>query len=312
MDFLGQRDFEQTPMLTQIAYSRIREPQEVLAFATEIRRLALSMIYHAGSGHPGGCLSSAELMAYLWGIELQEGNWKIDDPYDEDRHRFILSKGHSCPALYAAAAIVGLLPHSALPGFRKMGSVLQGHPDVLSTPWVHTSTGSLGQGFSAAIGMALGLKYKKGSARIYVMLGDGELQEGMVWEGVMSAGHYHLDNLCAIVDYNKMQSDDLNRHIMGLEPLRDKWSAFHWHVKEIDGHDPVAIGEAFQWAKHLHGKPSVIIAHTIKGKGVSFMEGIPAWHGSVKIQEEEMMQALGDLETPVEDISRYIEGQVHG
>jgi len=187
---------------------------------------------------------------------------------------------------------------------------MQGHPSVVTTPWVETSTGSLGQGFSAAIGMALGHIYKNELTRIFVMLGDGELQEGEIWEGAMCAAHYKLDNLCAIVDYNKMQSDDLNENIMGLEPLRAKWEAFNWHVIEIDGHDFDQIESAFEQANETKGKPTVIIAHTIKGKGVSFMEGQPAWHGSVTLRPEELEQALRDLGTPEEDIPAYLNGSI--
>lgn len=272
-----------------------------------IRVGSLVAIYHAGSGHPGGSLSSAELLAYLWAREM---HWHSEDPEGQARDRFVLSKGHACPALYAAAAEAGLIPRRMLLNFRKLGSPLQGHPHVLDTPWVETSTGSLGQGFSVAIGMALGLRYKSSSARVYVILGDGELQEGEVWEGAMCAGHYKLDNLCGIVDYNKMQSDDLNKNIMGLEPLRAKWEAFNWHVAEIDGHNFEQIGFAFSEARQTKNKPTIIIAHTIKGKGVSFMEGSPLWHGSVKLRDEDLRQSLRDLETPENEIRRYLDGTV--
>ncbi|MHB1041757.1 MAG: transketolase [Eubacteriales bacterium] len=272
-----------------------------------IRVGSLVAIYHAGSGHPGGSLSSAELLAYLWAREMR---WNAEDPEGQVRDRFVLSKGHACAALYAAAAEAGLIRRRMLLNFRKLGSPLQGHPHVLDTPWVETSTGSLGQGFSVAIGMALGLRYKGSSARVYVMLGDGELQEGEVWEGAMCAGHYKLDNLCGIVDYNKMQSDDLNKNIMGLEPLRAKWEAFNWHVVEIDGHNFEQIGFAFSEARQTKNKPTMIIAHTIKGKGVSFMEGSPLWHGSVKLRDEDLLQSLRDLETHEEEIGRYIDGAV--
>lgn len=275
--------------------------------AQRIRRLVVSEIYHAGSGHPGGSLSAADLLSYLFSQELHfnmhEASWV-------GRDRFVLSKGHACPALYAVAAEVGLIPREMLWSLRRLGSPLQGHPHVLTTPWVETSTGSLGQGFSAAIGMAMGLRYKGSQARVYVMLGDGELQEGEVWEGAMCAGHYQLDNLCGIVDYNKMQSDDLNENVMGLEPLRAKWEAFRWYVLEIDGHNFEEIGAAFTEARQTKGKPTMIIAHTIKGKGVSFMENSPLWHGSVKLQKEELVRALRDLETPEEEIVGYLDGTV--
>lgn len=278
------------------------------SWASEIRRLALAMIYHAGSGHPGGCLSCADMMSYLWNVELSINGTQSRTNKAGDRHRFVLSKGHSCPSLYAAGALAGLIPFSQLAGFRKLGSPLQGHPDVTSLPWMETSTGSLGQGFSSAIGIALGFRHQGNSQRVYVMLGDGELQEGMVWEGAMCAGHYQLGNLCAIVDYNKMQSDDLNSNTMGLEPLRAKWGAFNWHVIEIDGHDQDAIGLAFAEAKMVTEKPTVIIAHTIKGKGVSYMEADPNWHGSVKLRQEELIEALEDLHTPEDTHSWYLDG----
>ena len=279
----------------------------VSKLATRIRRYVLVAIYAAGSGHPGGSLSAADLLAYLWDEEL---NWQPENPDQRARDRFVLSKGHACPALYAVVAEVGLIPHSMLLTLRKLGSPLQGHPHVLDTPWVETSTGSLGQGFSASIGMALGLRYKGSSARVHVMLGDGELQEGEIWEGAMCAGHYKLDNLCGIIDYNKMQSDDLNENIMGLEPLRAKWEAFRWHVMEIDGHDFEQIGAAFAEARQTKGKPTMIIAHTIKGKGVSFMEGSPLWHGSVKLRDEELVQGLRDLGTPENEIRRCLDGTI--
>lgn len=275
--------------------------------ANRIREHSLVAIYHAGSGHPGGALSCADLLAYLWTRELHRPG---GDPGDLSRDRFILSKGHACPALYAVAAEVGLIPHRLLLDFRKIDSPLQGHPHVLSTPWVETSTGSLAQGFSVAIGLALGLRYKGSLARVYVMLGDGELQEGEVWEAAMCAPHYKLDNLCAIVDYNKMQSDDLNENIMGLEPLRAKWEAFNWHVREIDGHDLKQIADAFAEAKRTKGKPTMIIANTIKGKGVSYMEGSPLWHGSVKLQDGELVQALQDLGAPEDEIARCLDGTI--
>lgn len=280
------------------------DPAELSAKANAIRRRALAMIYRAGSGHPGGSLSAADILAYLYWRELR---FRVDDPAWEDRDRFVLSKGHACPALYAVAAQVGLLSYSALSGFRRLGSPLQGHPHLGSTPWVEASTGSLGQGFSAAIGMALGLRFLGRKARVYVMVGDGELQEGEIWEGAMLAGHRKLDNLCLIIDYNKMQSDDLNESVVGLEPLRRKWEAFNWSAQEIDGHDFRAIAKGLEWARQNAGAPSVIIAHTLKGKGVSFMEGSPAWHGSVKLRREEVVQALGELGASGPEIEELID-----
>ncbi len=278
---------------------------ELKQLANEIRRATIRMIYHAGSGHPGGTLSAADLLTFLWAKEIR---WQGKDPGVNGRDRFILSKGHACPALYAVAAEFGQISHQMLPNFRKLGCPLQGHTHYLSTPWAETSTGSLGQGFSVAIGMAIGLRYRRSGARVYVMLGDGEIQEGEVWEGAMCAGHYKLDNLCAILDYNKMQSDDLNENIMGLEPLRPKWEAFKWNVIEIDGHDFRQMETAFADARGTKGKPSMIIAHTIKGKGVSFMEGSPLWHGSVKLREEEFKKALKDLGSTDDEIKGYLDG----
>jgi transketolase len=261
--------------------------------AAFVRRHAVASIYHAGSGHPGGALSSADLLACLYGAEMNVWPASISDPL---RDRFVLSKGHAAPALYAVGAYYGFCDKKAALSLRKLNSPFQGHPHVLDLPFVESSTGSLGQGFSVAIGMALGLKLQKIPARVYTLLGDGELQEGEVWEAAMSGAHHKLDNLCVLIDYNKLQSDNSNDAIMRLEPLADKWRAFGWAVAEIDGHDIAAILETFRRAGATTGKPTVIIAHTIKGKGVPYMENIPAWHGSVKFtraQAEEAIKALG-------------------
>ena len=261
--------------------------------AAFVRRHAVASIYHAGSGHPGGALSSADLLACLYGAEMNVWPASISDPL---RDRFVLSKGHAAPALYAVGAYYGFCDKKAALSLRKLNSPFQGHPHVLDLPFVESSTGSLGQGFSVAIGMALGLKLQKIPARVYTLLGDGELQDGEVWEAAMSGAHHKLDNLCVLIDYNKLQSDNSNDAIMRLEPLADKWRAFGWAVAEIDGHDIAAILETFRRAGATTGKPTVIIAHTIKGKGVPYMENIPAWHGSVKFtraQAEEAIKALG-------------------
>ena len=268
--------------------------QEMLAKAARfIRCHVIASIFHAGSGHPGGALSSADIFAALYGAELNVWPTKVDAPA---RDRFVLSKGHAAPALYAAGACFGFCDAKAALSLRKLGSPFQGHPHVLDLPFVETSTGSLGQGVSVAIGMALGLKIQDNPARVYTLLGDGELQEGEVWEAAMSGAHHKLDNLCALIDYNKLQSDNFNDAIMRLEPLADKWRAFGWAVAEIDGHDMDAILAALKTASCTSGKPTVIIAHTVKGKGVPYMENIPAWHGSVKltrVQAEEALTALG-------------------
>ena len=268
-----------------------------------IRQNSLLSIYHAESGHPGGVLSSIDIIAYLF---MREMNYDKNDFTIKKRDRFILSKGHCAPALYAVAAEVGIIDKSRLNGLRKLNHELQGHTHRGATPWVEASTGSLGQGFSFAIGEAKGLKMQNIDNRVYVMLGDGELQEGEVWEGAMFAGHHDLDNLCAIIDYNKMQSDDLNENIMGLEPLADKWKSFNWHVEEIDGHNFDEIEKAFDQARNTKNKPTVIIAHTVKGKGVSYMEGSPAWHGSLKLSNEDLSQALLELGATEEEIKGYI------
>ena len=283
-------------MLTYDSLSRI---------AKRVRRNALASIYYAKSGHPGGSLSVTDILAYLYGKHIDPALLQTGDP---DRDRVVLSKGHACPALYAMAAEIGLIPFSSLLNLRKLGSLLQGHPHVLTTPWAEASTGSLGQGFSSALGMALGLRYKKSPARVYAILGDGELQEGEIWEGAMCAGHYQLDNISAVIDYNKMQSDDLTDNIMGLEPLEAKWRAFNWHTIEIEGHDFAQIESAFAEADAYQGKPTMIIAHTIKGKGISFMENSPLWHGSLTLKAEELTLALRDLDTPADEIERYING----
>ena len=258
----------------------------------QARIYSLISIYEAESGHPGGVLSSIDLIMYLFGKEMEY------DPLDmgaENRDRFILSKGHCAPALYSVAAICGIIDTDRLNGLRKLNHELQGHTSRTTTPWVEASTGSLAQGFSFAIGEAFGFKMQSIPNRVYVMLGDGEIQEGQVWEGAMLSAHHKLNNLCAIVDYNKMQSDDLNENIMGLEPLSDKWSSFGWNVINIDGHDFKQIGKAFDDAKKFDDGPTVIIANTIKGKGVSYMEGSPTWHGSLKLTDEDMTVALQEL-----------------
>ena len=274
-------------------------------FSNRIRRGALLAIHAAGSGHPGGSLSCVDLLSYLWSREL---SFEPGDPRAPKRDRFILSKGHACPALYSTFCELGLISEANLLTLRQLDSPLQGHPHVTSLPWVETSTGSLGQGFSVAVGMALGLRHQGTTSRVHVMLGDGELQEGEVWEAVMCAGHHRLDNLCVVVDYNKMQSDALNENIMGLEPLASKWRAFNWFVVEINGHDFSQIEEAYRTARGRSGIPTAIVAHTIKGKGVSFMEGSPLWHGSVQLRDEELARGLRELETPEEEITRYLHG----
>ena len=283
--------------------------QELVAEVTQAARFArqhaISAIFHAGSGHPGGALSCADIIASLFGAELNLWPDTIGDP---DRDRFVLSKGHAAPMLYAVAAHYGYCkPRDAL-RLRRLNSPFQGHPHVGDLPWVETSTGSLGQGFSVALGMAMGLKIQNQISRVYTLLGDGELQEGEVWEAIMCASHHRLDNLCVIIDYNKLQSDDQNANIMALEPLAAKWRAFDWAVAEIDGHDIPTILTTLRRAAATHGRPSCIIAHTTKGKGVPYMENVPAWHGSVKLTEAQADEALRALGASRQEIKDWLDG----
>lgn len=278
-----------------------RQVAEAAAFT---RKHAIAAIYHAGSGHPGGAMSSADILASLFGAEL---NMWPDDLANPHRDRFVLSKGHGAPALYAVASHFGYCSPRAALSLRKLGSKFQGHPHVLDLPWVETSTGSLGQGISVALGMAMGLKLQKSQARVYTLLGDGELQEGEVWEAAMCGAHHKLDNLCAIIDYNKLQSDDRNDNIMRLEPLAAKWRAFDWAVAEVDGHDIREILRTFRRASASQGRPQIIIAHTIKGKGVPYMENVPTWHGSVKLTREQAEDALKALGSNRQEIEEFLD-----
>jgi transketolase len=278
---------------------------EIALAARFVRQHVIASIYRAGSGPPGGSLSCADLLATLFGAEL---NVWANAIVDAARDRFVLSKGHAAPALYAIGAHHGFCDKKASLALRRMGSPFQGHPHIGDLPWVETSTGSLGQGFSVAVGMAMGLKLQKSVARVYALLGDGELQEGEIWEGAMCAAHHKLDNFCAIIDYNKLQSDARNDAIMRLEPLAAKWRAFDWTVAEIDGHDIKQILSTFRRAGATRERPSVIIAHTIKGKGVPYMENIPAWHGSVKLTREQAEEALQALGASHNEIKEYLDG----
>jgi len=266
-----------------------REKLKFTESVAQLRKHIITMNCHAGSGHPGGSLSSVEIVAYLFAREI---NFSPKNSNDHNRDRFVLSKGHSCLVLYAALAHKGFFGVEEFKNLRHVGGMLQGHPDRLKTPGVEFNSGSLGQGFSFALGCGLGAKRKNLSFRTYVLLGDGELNEGQIWEGMMFGAHHQLDNLVAIVDYNKYQSDDLNTNITALEPLIDKFKAFGWYVIEIDGHDFREIGNALDRARKIKGKPSIILAHTIKGKGISFMENVPKWHGSLAPQGEERECAL--------------------
>jgi transketolase len=251
--------------------------------ARRVRRHIIEMIATAGSGHPGGALSATEIVVALYFEKLRHNP---RNPIWEDRDRFILSKGHACSLLYAVLAECGYYQVEMLKTFRKLGSPFQGHPCRKKTIGVEVPSGSLGQGISAGIGMALAGRLDKKNYRVYVLIGDGESQEGQIWEAAMAAAHYKLDNLCVVLDYNNMQIDGQIPNIMGLEPIRDKWRAFGWHVINIDGHNWEEILYAFDDAENTKGKPSIIIAHTIKGKGVSFMERQVDWHGKAPTREE--------------------------
>lgn len=260
--------------------------------AREVRKLIIRSINAAGSGHPGGSLSAADIITALY---FHEMNVDPEDPGMENRDIFILSKGHAGPAQYAALALRGYFPQEDLMSLRKIDSRFQGHPNMHYLPGIEMSTGSLGQGFSVACGMAQARKLDSSPARIYTLLGDGELQEGMVWEAAMSAGHYSLDNLVAIVDHNGLQIDGRNDDVMKVVPIEDKFRAFGWNVITIDGHDFQQILQAFDDARKCEARPTAIVAETVKGKGVSFMEDQAGWHGKAP-DEEQMKQALKELD----------------
>lgn len=259
--------------------------------ARQLRRDVITMIATAGSGHPGGSLSAADIVTALY-FKVMHHDPK--NPQWPERDRFVLSKGHAAPILYAALAECGYFPVEELSTLRKLGSRLQGHTDRTLTPGVEMSAGSLGQGLSYGIGMALAGGLDKRNYRVYVLLGDGECDEGQVWEAAMFAPHHRMDNITAIIDHNDLQLDGRVCDIMGLEPLTDKWRAFNWHVLEINGHDIKEILQALKKAGEIKGKPTVIIAHTIKGKGVSFMEGNVDFHGKAP-NPQETEQALKEL-----------------
>jgi transketolase len=264
---------------------------EVAGKAKLIRQDIIKMLAQAGSGHTGGSLSAADIVAslYFWAMNVDPAH-----PAWEDRDRFVLSKGHAAPVLYAALAEKGFFPREWLDSLRKLGSPLQGHPDRLKVPGVEASTGSLGQGISWAVGMALAAKMDQKNYRVYALLGDGELEEGMVWEASMAAAQYQLDNLLAFVDYNGLQIDGRLKDVMSPEPVADKFRAFGWEVIEIDGHRIKEIMEAINRAQEIKGRPTAIVAHTIKGKGCSFMEDRAEWHG-VAPKPEEAERAILEL-----------------
>jgi len=259
--------------------------------ATEIRKSIVDMIFHAKSGHPGGSLSSVDILNYLY---YKEMNVDPNNPTDPNRDRFVLSKGHAAPVLYATLAERGFFDKELLPTLRKLDSPLQGHPDSKRVLGVDVSTGSLGQGISNAVGLALGAKLDNSAIRIYTILGDGELQEGLVWEAVMAAAHYKLDNLVVIIDNNGLQIDGKNEDVINLGSIADKFKSFDFNVIEIDGHDYEQIANAFDAAKTTKDVPTAIIAKTIKGSGVSFMENEAGWHGAAP-NAEQLQTAIADL-----------------
>ncbi len=267
--------------------------------AQHVRLGIIEGVYHAKSGHPGGSLSAADIFTYLYFKEL-----RIDpkDPKNPDRDRFVLSKGHCAPGLYAALAERGYFPKEELQKLRHIGAMLQGHPDMKGTPGVDMSSGSLGQGVSAAVGMALAGKIDKKDYRVYALLGDGEIEEGQVWEAAMFAAHKKLDNLCLIVDFNGLQIDGPVSEVAGPEPIDKKFESFGFDVQTVDGNDFDALEAAFAHAKTVKGKPSMILAKTVKGKGVSYMENQVSWHGTAPNAEQyaaavqELTEKLHEME----------------
>ena len=268
------------------------EIKQLQVLANKARMGAILGTYHAKSGHPGGSLSAADIFTYLY---FKEMNVNPQDPQWEDRDRFVLSKGHCCPSLYAVLALKGYFDWDELTSLRHVGAMLQGHPDMKGTPGIDMSTGSLGQGVSAACGMALAGKLDNKDYRVYTVLGDGEVEEGQVWEAAMFASHHKLDNLVVIVDQNGLQIDGPVAEVGGIEPLDKKFEAFGFEVIKIDGHDFEQIKDALDHAKTVKGKPTAILAKTVKGKGVSFMENQVGWHG-VAPNKEQYEAATAELQ----------------
>ena len=272
---------------------------ELKKIANDVRIGIVTAVHSAKAGHPGGSLSAADIMTYLY---FEEMNIDPANPKMEDRDRFVLSKGHVAPALYSTLANRGFFPVEELTTLRKLGSRLQGHPCMQETPGVDMSSGSLGQGLSAACGMALSAKLQKKDYRVYALCGDGELQEGQIWEALMFAGYRKLDNLCVIVDNNGLQISGKIEEVCSPYPIADKFRAFNFNVIEIDGHDFIQIEEAFRNARQTGGMPTAIIAKTLKGKGVSFMEGQASWHGKAP-NDEQYEIAMNDLNAIKNELS---------
>lgn len=265
--------------------------EELEQIAKVLRRDIITMLTKSASGHPGGSLSAVEIVTALYFYEM---NIDPENPRSEDRDRFVLSKGHAAPVLYSALARRGYFDVDELNNLRKFGSILQGHPNMNEVPGVDMSTGSLGQGISAAVGMAIAGKIDSKNYRVYSLLGDGELEEGQVWEAAMAAAHYKLDNLTAFVDYNGLQIDGLCKDVMNNEPIADKFRAFRWNVIKIDGHNFKEIINAVETAKTVKEKPTMIVCRTVKGKGVSFMENQASWHGTAP-NLDQCEQALKEI-----------------
>ncbi len=272
--------------------------RELQINATHVRKMALEAVHSAGAGHPGGSLSLADYLTYLYMVEM---NVNPQDAKNPDRDRFVLSKGHCSPALYGVLAEAGFIPKEDIKGFRSIDSYLQGHPDMKKINGVDMSTGSLGQGISAACGMAIAGKLDGKDYRVYTALGDGEIEEGQVWEAAMFAAHYKLDNLTAYLDFNGLQIDGDITKVMNSLPIDKKFEAFNWHVINIDAHDFNQIEAAVNEAKATKGKPTMIIGKSIKGKGVSFMEGQAAWHGTAP-NDEQYAQAISELDAYLESL----------
>ncbi len=264
-------------------HEKTKTIEELERKAETIRRHIIKMVTKAQSGHPGGSLSATDIITALYFRVMRLDPKNPDWP---DRDRFILSKGHACPAWYAALAERGYFDEAHLSTLRRLNSVLQAHPDMKTTPGVDMTVGSLGQGLSAGLGMALSGKLRKSDYHVWVIIGDGEIQEGAIWEAAMAGAKWRLGNLTAILDRNRLQNDDFVDATMPVEPLADKWRAFNWHVMEIDGHNMAEIVAALVRAKTIKGQPTLIIAHTVKGKGISFMENIAVWHGQAPSEEQ--------------------------
>lgn len=293
--------YENTKQLKGMIPQHEQQPQKELSItACKVRMGIIEGTHNAKSGHPGGSLSAADILTYLYFAEM---NVDPQNPAKPDRDRFVLSKGHIAPALYATLAHKGFFPVEELKTLRKIGSRLQGHPDMKKIPGVDMSSGSLGQGISAACGMAKAAKLTGADYRVYAVLGDGEIQEGQVWEAAMFASHYNLDNLCILVDNNGLQIDGSIEDVMSPYPIDEKFKAFGFHVINIDGHDFDQIESAYNEARTVKGKPTAIIAKTVKGKGVSFMENKASWHGTAP-NDEQYEVAMNELQEQLAGLTK--------